>query len=412
MRRSARAQHASSWIGGDGVVWIRRRGRRRGRRGADRRQRVGPSGAGRCGRGRAGRASWPAGSRPSQRRSMRPSSPWWPSRSPTWCAAYAHRDRRLDRRGHRSRRDRRAVPPARPARPARRDGGGRDDVVGHRAGCGAGAAAPVARAAAPGGPRPSSRSSPAAPLCSRCACRPGLIRCAGSLAVVVGLGVALGCGAAKGGLSTGHAVALGACCVVTALLADRLVVRIAADRATPAPDQPRRARRCFPRSWSRRSCRWPDVSSGIPRRKGHRSLGGVAAGDAQGTGSSLVVILVVVLIAADRISLLIAESQIADRVQKSQELSAHPHVSIKGFPFLTQVLGGRYHEVDVSVRGITRNSLTVDKLTRAGARGQRSAEQGDVRVGARGAGRSRRSGRQPGLRQPERLHRRPARARC
>jgi hypothetical protein len=76
-----------------------------------------------------------------------------------------------------------------------------------------------------------------------------------------------------------------------------------------------------------------------------------------------VVILVVVLIAADRISLLIAESQIADRVQKSQELSSRPHVTIKGFPFLTQVLGGRYHEVDVSVRGITRNSLTVDKLT-------------------------------------------------
>jgi hypothetical protein len=74
-------------------------------------------------------------------------------------------------------------------------------------------------------------------------------------------------------------------------------------------------------------------------------------------------ILVVLLIAADRIALLVADSQIADRVQKSQELSAHPQVSIKGFPFLTQVLGGRYHEVDVSVRNVTRGGLTVDKLT-------------------------------------------------
>ncbi|HEX4429597.1 MAG TPA: DUF2993 domain-containing protein [Frankiaceae bacterium] len=74
-------------------------------------------------------------------------------------------------------------------------------------------------------------------------------------------------------------------------------------------------------------------------------------------------ILVVVLIAADRIALLVADSQIADRVQKSQELSAKPQVSIKGFPFLTQVLGGRYHEVDVSVRNVTRNGLTVDKLS-------------------------------------------------
>ncbi len=75
------------------------------------------------------------------------------------------------------------------------------------------------------------------------------------------------------------------------------------------------------------------------------------------------VILVVVLIAADRISLLVAESQIADRVQKSQGLASHPNISIKGFPFLTQVLGGRYHEVDVSVRGVTRDNLTVDKLS-------------------------------------------------
>ncbi len=74
-------------------------------------------------------------------------------------------------------------------------------------------------------------------------------------------------------------------------------------------------------------------------------------------------IVVVLLVAADRIALLVAESQIADRVQKSQQLSAHPQVSIKGFPFLTQVFGGRYHELDVSVRNVTRGGLTVDKLS-------------------------------------------------
>jgi hypothetical protein len=74
-------------------------------------------------------------------------------------------------------------------------------------------------------------------------------------------------------------------------------------------------------------------------------------------------VLVVLLIAADRIALLVADSQIADRVQKSQELSAHPQVSIKGFPFLTQVLGGRYHEVDVSVRNITHGvSVPLSKV--------------------------------------------------
>jgi hypothetical protein len=74
-------------------------------------------------------------------------------------------------------------------------------------------------------------------------------------------------------------------------------------------------------------------------------------------------IVVILLIAADRIALVVAETQIADRVQKSQDLSAHPQVSIKGFPFLTQVLGGRYHEVDVSVRNVTRGGLTIDRLS-------------------------------------------------
>jgi hypothetical protein len=55
--------------------------------------------------------------------------------------------------------------------------------------------------------------------------------------VLVGVAVALGCGAGKGGLDTGHAVALGACCVVTVLLVDRLGVRIAADRATAVPSR-------------------------------------------------------------------------------------------------------------------------------------------------------------------------------
>jgi hypothetical protein len=49
------------------------------------------------------------------------------------------------------------------------------------------------------------------------------------VALAAGIVVALLCGLGEGGLSTGHAVALGAGCVVTVLLADRLLVRIAGD---------------------------------------------------------------------------------------------------------------------------------------------------------------------------------------
>jgi hypothetical protein len=47
-------------------------------------------------------------------------------------------------------------------------------------------------------------------------------------ALIIGLAVALGFGAARGGLSTGHALAVGACCAAAVLLVDRLMARLAA----------------------------------------------------------------------------------------------------------------------------------------------------------------------------------------
>lgn len=65
------------------------------------------------------------------------------------------------------------------------------------------------------------------------------------------------------------------------------------------------------------------------------------------------VILGGLFIAADRIAVNMAESETADKIRTSQGLSQTPDVSIKGFPFLTQVLGKQLDEVDVSVEGVT-----------------------------------------------------------
>jgi hypothetical protein len=59
------------------------------------------------------------------------------------------------------------------------------------------------------------------------------------LALAVGVVAALLCGLGKGGLSTGHAVALGAGCAVTVLLADRLLVLVAADASSPGDHRAR-----------------------------------------------------------------------------------------------------------------------------------------------------------------------------
>lgn len=67
----------------------------------------------------------------------------------------------------------------------------------------------------------------------------------------------------------------------------------------------------------------------------------------------VVVILGGLFVAADRIAVYIAESKAADKIKSSQGLTTTPNVSIKGFPFLTQVAGKELDEVDVGVDGLT-----------------------------------------------------------
>ncbi|MGW4033031.1 LmeA family phospholipid-binding protein [Streptomyces sp. NPDC004838] len=67
----------------------------------------------------------------------------------------------------------------------------------------------------------------------------------------------------------------------------------------------------------------------------------------------IVVVLGGLFIGADRIAVNMAESETADRIRSSQGLSSTPDVSIKGFPFLTQVAGKQLDEVEVSLAGIT-----------------------------------------------------------
>ncbi|MCO7222559.1 DUF2993 domain-containing protein [Klenkia sp. PcliD-1-E] len=65
-------------------------------------------------------------------------------------------------------------------------------------------------------------------------------------------------------------------------------------------------------------------------------------------------VLVVLLVAADRVGVLVAEDQVAAQVQQQAGLAGEPSVDITGFPFLTQAVAGRYDDV--------RISLTADEL--------------------------------------------------
>lgn len=116
---------------------------------------------------------------------------------------------------------------------------------------------------------------------------------------------------------------------------------------------------------------------GLPRR--------APRGRRRGIGCLVaLVVLVALLIGADRVAAAVTESQLAGKIQTSQNLSHKPSVSIDGFPFLTQVLSRHFDHAtvdidDLDARGVPikhihadlrgvhvssgYNSATVDTLT-------------------------------------------------
>ena len=76
-----------------------------------------------------------------------------------------------------------------------------------------------------------------------------------------------------------------------------------------------------------------------------------------------VVALVAVLVVADRVAVIAAQRDVARRIEVDQHLSDAPSVTIGGFPFLTQLIGGTYDDVTVELRGLHVSGVRVSRLT-------------------------------------------------
>ena len=76
-----------------------------------------------------------------------------------------------------------------------------------------------------------------------------------------------------------------------------------------------------------------------------------------------VIILAGLLVAADRVGAVVASHEIASQVQTAYNLPSKPSVTVRGFPFLTQVASGDYHEIDVSMPSLSANGVQVNALT-------------------------------------------------
>jgi hypothetical protein len=89
----------------------------------------------------------------------------------------------------------------------------------------------------------------------------------------------------------------------------------------------------------------------------------------------LLIILGVILVVADRIGVSYAERMIGDKVAEQvasqKATSDQPEVTIEGFPFLTQVAAGKYHEVKIELANFSAptNGQTL-KLPLLDVRGQ------------------------------------------
>ncbi|MFI5686846.1 DUF2993 domain-containing protein [Streptomyces sp. NPDC051636] len=64
----------------------------------------------------------------------------------------------------------------------------------------------------------------------------------------------------------------------------------------------------------------------------------------------VVVILGGLFVIADRVAVSFAEGEAADKLKASENLAETPDVSIKGFPFLTQVASGSLDDVEVGIK--------------------------------------------------------------
>lgn len=75
-----------------------------------------------------------------------------------------------------------------------------------------------------------------------------------------------------------------------------------------------------------------------------------------------VLILLVALLAGDRIAARIAAGRVADRLRTQESLSRTPKVTFGGFPFLTQALRGRYRDVHVVATDVERDGLRIASI--------------------------------------------------
>jgi LmeA-like phospholipid-binding len=72
----------------------------------------------------------------------------------------------------------------------------------------------------------------------------------------------------------------------------------------------------------------------------------------------VVILLVILAVAADRVAVAVAENKMASQIENAG-FPAKPHVTIEGFPFLTQLAKKDFNEVVISASNVTEGPLEI-----------------------------------------------------
>lgn len=72
-----------------------------------------------------------------------------------------------------------------------------------------------------------------------------------------------------------------------------------------------------------------------------------------------VLVLVVLAVLADRGGAYAVEHTVSQQLATKYDIDPAPSVEVRGFPFLTQAFGGDYHQVDISMKSVSRGGITL-----------------------------------------------------
>jgi len=98
--------------------------------------------------------------------------------------------------------------------------------------------------------------------------------------------------------------------------------------------------------------RYPE-NQGFPAAQGYQGAAPRARRRRRKWPIITLIVIILVLLVGDRVANAYAEDQMASQIQSSLALSGKPHVTIEGFPFLTQVAAREFHTVNINASNET-----------------------------------------------------------